>query len=167
MDTPTVNRRQAQPSQRLVMSPAHFSAGSAANPKTAIGISSSGQLQPNRNTWSSSAYVDPNSEENVKGDANKDANKLSDLEILAKQEMIYCMSQSKSGLQTPTLTMKNMMRHNDSLISHHHQMKRMSITSTGEETMTETGSCTSSSMRIRKIGRDETALMEAGKANRL
>lgn len=47
-------------------------------------------------------------------------------------------------------------------------MRTMSITSMGQETESvSAGSTGSGGMRMRKIGRDETALMEAGKGNRL
>ena len=197
MDTPTVNRRP-QPNGANSNSTSRTIAQSTGLAAYHQVGSVASNLQPNRNTWSSSASVDRNSDASVKGVANSkgcsyssDVNKLSDLEILAKQEMIYCMSQSRSGLPTPistttntmSLTRTNMMRHNDSYknataepicmpppttttAAPLHMLRTTSITSMGVETL-ESGSISGSSMRMRKIGRDETALMEAGKANRL
>lgn len=72
------------------------------------------QLQQNRNTWSNSAFVDRREENDINvgsyknNNNSKDENKLGDLEILARQEKMYCMSQLKSGLQVNQATTTKM-----------------------------------------------------------
>lgn len=127
-------------------------------------------LQPNRNTWSNSVSADRNRDVNASDASNskninynKDESKLSDLEILARREKIYCMSQSKSGSQVKmmrTTTTKSNNFCNNPLT------RTTSTTSMGGVTE-EVNVTPKMGHRQRKIGRDETALMEAGKANKL
>ena len=194
MDTPTVNRRP-RPTPQLLNNNSTLGTSNyntVANPTTVSSMPFVGSarvagvpqhLQPNRNTWSSSVSVAHNRDENVSVVSNSknisynsDDSKLSDLEILARREKIYCMSQLKSGSQvkttmmmttttmsTTTTTMKSNNFYNNNPLT-----RTTSTTSMGAVTdemhMTHTPK---KGQRQRKIGRDETALMEAGKANKL
>lgn len=169
MDTPTVNRRPR---------PSYGNVSSSLTTGLVGGARVDGvpqPLLPNRNTWSNSVSADRNSGvyardvENSKScNYSSDESKLSDLEILARREKTYCMSQLKSGSRaktkttatTTTMAMETMAvtMNRDSLISP--QVARKSTFSMGMET--EAGN-----VRSRKIGRDESALIEAGKGSRL
>uniref|UniRef100_A0A1I8NSQ2 Uncharacterized protein n=1 Tax=Stomoxys calcitrans TaxID=35570 RepID=A0A1I8NSQ2_STOCA len=195
MDTPTVNRRPRP--QQLNSSSATTSTNGtnaasmtmpAAVPASSMPFAGSARvagvpqhLQPNRNTWSSSAYADPSRDGNVSDANNSDDSKLSDLEILARREKIYCMSQLRSGsrakmaktMTTTTATSKvtatghattTMMT--DSNLSNSPLMRTTSSTSMAAASE-DLGSGSKSGHRQRKIGRDESALMETGKANKL
>ncbi|XP_011209567.4 uncharacterized protein LOC105230479 isoform X1 [Bactrocera dorsalis] len=171
MDTPTVNRRPR---------PSYGNVSTSLTTGLVGGARVGGAPQPllpNRNTWSNSVSADQSSGVYARGDeSNKnynyssDESKLSDLEILARREKTYCMSQLKSGSRvktkatatatTTTMTMETMAvtMNRDSLTSP--QATRKSTSSMGMEI--ETGN-----VRSRKIGRDESALIEAGKGSRL
>ncbi|XP_028896240.2 uncharacterized protein LOC105212745 isoform X2 [Zeugodacus cucurbitae] len=173
MDTPTVNRRPR---------PTYGNFSSSLTTGLVGGARVGGAPQPllpNRNTWSSSASADRNSGDYARGEessksynCNSDESKLSDLEILARREKTYCMSQLKSGSRVKTkttakakattnaMTMETVVvtTSRDSLTSP--QVTRKSTSSMGMETE-------AANVRSRKIGRDESALIEAGKGSRL
>ncbi|XP_036228438.2 serine-rich adhesin for platelets isoform X3 [Bactrocera oleae] len=169
MDTPTVNRRPR---------PSYGNVNTSLTTGLVGGARVGGvpqPLLPNRNTWSNSVSADRNSGVYARGDESSksynyssDESKLSDLEILARREKTYCMSQLKSGSRvktkttatTTTMTMETMGMtiSRDSLTSP--QATRKSTSSMSMEI--ETGN-----VRSRKIGRDESALIEAGKGSRL
>lgn len=187
MDTPTVNRRP-RPTPQLLNNNSNSNYNTAANPTTVSSMPFVGSarvagvpqhLQPNRNTWSSSVSVAHNRDENVNVvsnsksiNYNSDDSKLSDLEILARREKIYCMSQLKSGSQVKTMmtttTMSTTMMKSNNFYNNNPLTRTTSTTSMGAVTdemhMPHTPK---QGQRQRKIGRDETALMEAGKANKL
>ncbi|XP_055390455.1 uncharacterized protein LOC129619296 isoform X2 [Condylostylus longicornis] len=83
MDTPTVKRRQQQIQEQ--------------------------KSQTNQNIWNSSVFVDQikndvgNENKQRKYSNSSDGSKLSDLELLAKQEKMYCMSQLRSGSPAKSL----------------------------------------------------------------
>ncbi|XP_050331722.1 serine-rich adhesin for platelets-like isoform X2 [Bactrocera neohumeralis] len=171
MDTPTVNRRPR---------PTYGNVSTSLTTGLVGGARVGGAPQPllpNRNTWSNSVSADQNSGVYARGDENSknynyssDESKLSDLEILARREKTYCMSQLKSGSRvktkttatatTTTMAMETMAvaMNRDSLTSP--QATRKSTSSMGME-------IESANVRSRKIGRDESALIEAGKGSRL
>ncbi|XP_037935633.1 uncharacterized protein LOC119669703 [Teleopsis dalmanni] len=164
IDTPTVNRRPRPISTGQIGLGGSARVGEAPQP-----------LQPNRNTWSNFASVDQNTDVNERGDVNnknynynRGENKLSDLEILARQEMIYSTSQSRSGSQVKMATMttktSTMLTKSKEYLNNPQLMRTTSITSMGG-TVNET--VDSTNLRVRKIGRDETALMESGKGSKL
>lgn len=186
MDTPTVNRRprpQINSSYNSITLMNNSSTSSPASSMPFVGSARVGgvpqHLQPNRNTWSSSASVDQNRDGNVNAASNnkninynRDDSKLSDLEILARREKIYCMSQLKSGSQVKmgtkmiTTTTTTTMKSNNFCHSVNPLTRTMSTTSMG--VVTEEFNVTPKmAKRQRKMGRDETALMESGKANKL
>ncbi|XP_051860720.1 pneumococcal serine-rich repeat protein isoform X2 [Drosophila albomicans] len=115
MDTPTVNRRPRPAVSGVVAAsgsgsaPRSRSSSSHGSPRAVGSARAVGDRQrphPNPNTWSSSASaaravggsanVDGNS---TNCSSNSGASKLGDLEILARREKIYCMSQLRSGYQ--------------------------------------------------------------------
>ncbi|XP_023158453.1 uncharacterized protein LOC101453831 isoform X3 [Ceratitis capitata] len=179
MDTPTVNRRP-RPSASSCTLPTGLVAGGAR-------VGGAPQpLQPNRNTWSSSVSAARSNdvyasdvESSKSYNYNNDDSKLSDLEILARREKTYCMSQLRSGSRVKTKTTPELKKAAAAAATNNSETvltmaaistmtsrdsssspQAMSTTLTGMET--ESGS-----MRARKIGRDESALIEAGKGNRL
>ncbi|XP_037900466.1 serine-rich adhesin for platelets-like isoform X2 [Glossina fuscipes] len=175
MDTPTVNRRT-----RTSLQLQQQTLTTAASATPFVGSARVGgvpqHLQPNRNTWSSSASAVPSRDGNVNVAANckdysysSDENKLSDLEILARREKIYCMSQLKSGslartgtaTTTMTTSMTATMKSNN-LSSSSQALAMMTMTTTTTEDVNE-----GTSQRTRKLVRDETALMDFSKANKL
>ncbi|XP_058984469.1 mucin-5AC [Musca domestica] len=199
MDTPTVNRRPRPhlnsnnnngsaitPTTGIPMPPTTTTTIPAASSMPFAGsvrvADVQQHLQPNRNTWSNFAFADRNRDVNASDANSKDDNKLSDLEILARREKIYCMSQLRSGSRVRTTTTMTMT-------STRIMASTTTITATGSSSLnnplTRTTSTTSmagaseelgsgsgstakkSHSRQRKISRDETALMETGKANKL
>lgn len=189
MDTPTVNRRPRPQLNSVINNPLITNSSnnnncnntSPASSMPFVGSARVGgvpqHLQPNRNTWSNSVSVDRNRDVNVSDvsnskniNYNSGDNKLSDLEILARREKIYCMSQLRSGSQvkmgtkmmTTATGKSNNFYHNNNPLT-----RTTSTTSMGGATE-EMGMLTPRmAQRQRKIGRDETALMETGKANKL
>lgn len=199
MDTPTVNRRP-RPHLSTISSNNN---GSAITPTTGIPMPPTTtttipaassmpfagsvrvadvqqHLQPNRNTWSNFAFADRNRDVNASAVNNKDDSKLSDLEILARREKIYCMSQLRSGSRvrtTTTMTSTRIMASTTTITatgssSLNNPLTRTTSTTSMAGASEELGSGSGSSAkkghsRQRKISRDETALMETGKANKL
>ncbi|KAI8120614.1 hypothetical protein CVS40_8138 [Lucilia cuprina] len=192
MDTPTVNRRprpqinNSTNNTPLNNSNNYNTSSSPASSMPFVGSARVGgvpqHLQPNRNTWSSSVSVDRSRDGSVNDvssskniNYNRGDSKLSDLEILARREKIYCMSQLKSGSQvkmgtkmmtTTTASTATMMKSNNFYHNNNPLTRTMSTTSMGAATedITHTPKM---AQRQRKIGRDESALMESGKANKL
>uniref|UniRef100_A0A1B0A1A7 DH domain-containing protein n=1 Tax=Glossina pallidipes TaxID=7398 RepID=A0A1B0A1A7_GLOPL len=175
MDTPTVNRRT-----RTSLQLQQQTLTTAVSATPFVGSARVGgvpqHLQPNRNTWSNSASAVPSRDGNANVAANckdysysSDENKLSDLEILARREKIYCMSQLKSGslartgtaTTTMTTSMTATMKSNN-LSSSSQALAMMTMTTTTTEDVNE-----GASQRTRKLVRDETALMDFSKANKL
>lgn len=185
MDTPTVNRRPRPHLSSNGSTPSGpttpVQTAMAAAPVSSMPFAGSARvagvpqhLQPNRNTWSNSASVDRNRDGNVSDANNSDDSKLSDLEILARREKIYCMSQLRSGSRVKTAKTTTTTRATvaaattttDANLSSNPLMRTTSSTSMAGASE-ETISGSKSGQRQRKIGRDETALMETGKANKL
>ncbi|XP_075157528.1 protostome-specific GEF [Haematobia irritans] len=186
MDTPTVNRRPRPQLNSSVQDATIMTGTETAAPVPGSSMPFGGSarvagvpqhLQPNRNTWSNSAYVDQSRDGNVSDANNSDDSKLSDLEILARREKIYCMSQLRSGSRakmakttktttTKTTTASAQTTMTDSNLSNNPLMRTTSSTSMGGVSE-NTGNGSKSGQRQRKIGRDESALMETGKANKL
>lgn len=175
MDTPTVNRRT-----RTSLQLQQQTLTTAVSATPFVGSARVGgvpqHLQPNRNTWSNSASAVPSRDGNANVAANckdysysSDENKLSDLEILARREKIYCMSQLKSGslartgtaTTTMTTSMTATMKSNN-LSSSSQALAMMTMTTTTTEDVNE-----GASQRTRKLVRDEAALMDFSKANKL
>ncbi|XP_058978521.1 mucin-5AC-like [Musca domestica] len=193
MDTPTVNRRP-----RPHLSSSNNNNGSAITPTTGIPMPPTTtttipaassmpfagsvrvadvqqHLQPNRNTWSNFAFADRNRDVNASAVNSKDDSKLSDLEILARREKIYCMSQLRSGSRvrtttTMTMTSTRIMASTTTITatgssSLNNPLTRTTSTTSMAGASEELGSGSGSSpkkghTRQRKISRDETALME-------
>ncbi|XP_061388572.1 mucin-2-like, partial [Musca vetustissima] len=195
MDTPTVNRRP-RPHLNSSTNNGHAATNTttctgitAPSPTTTAAVSSmpfagsvrvgdvQQHLQPNRNTWSSFAFADRNRDANASDANSKDDSKLSDLEILARREKIYCMSQLRSGsrVKTMTTTMMTSTKIKASTTttatvsnSLNNPLMRTTSTTSMAGVSEEAGSSSKKSQsRQRKISRDETALMETGKANKL
>ncbi|XP_036338749.1 uncharacterized protein LOC118748435 [Rhagoletis pomonella] len=172
MDTPTVNRRPR---------PSYASASSSLTAGLGGGARVGGApqpLQPNRNTWSNSASADRSSDVCARGGGNSksynyntDESKLSDLEILARREKTYCMSQLRSGSRAKTKTMAMETTTTMAMEAMAATMSRDSSTSpqaTMARSTTSPGAETESgNTRVRRIGRDESALIDAGKGSRL
>ncbi|XP_054729033.1 uncharacterized protein LOC129238026 [Anastrepha obliqua] len=172
MDTPTVNRRPC-PGYANTSSSLPIGLGGGAR------VGGAPQpLQPNRNTWSNSVSAAPSNDVYARGDGNSksynynsDESKLSDLEILARREKTSCMSQLRSGSRAKTKTMATPTTTTMTMEAMAATMSRDSSTSpqaTRAKSTTSMAVETESGIkRVRKIGRDETALIETGKGSRL
>ncbi|XP_073831447.1 protostome-specific GEF [Musca autumnalis] len=193
MDTPTVNRRP-RPHLNNSINNGNAATGmpvpsTMASTTTTIPAASSmpfagsvrvadvqQHLQPNRNTWSNFAFADRNRDVNASDANSKDDSKLSDLEILARREKIYCMSQLRSGSRVKTMTTTKIMASTTATTitatdsnSLNNPLTTRTTNTTSMVGASEELSSTSKKghSRQRKISRDETALMETGKANKL
>ncbi|KAH8418947.1 hypothetical protein KR222_009046 [Zaprionus bogoriensis] len=123
MDTPTVNRRP-RPAARCAAGTRSRSSSSHGSPH-AVGSARAGGAPPRQppspSTWNSSASAARDGGASASAGDNSTsynnssgASKLGDLEILARREKIFCMSQSRSGFparatfETTTKTMTTM-----------------------------------------------------------
>lgn len=188
MDTPTVNRRPrpmsigggadligvaaARNARDIQRSGSSSSAGA-----TTVG-SQQQHLHSNRNTLSNFAFapasdviqkvagVKSGSVSSLKNAV--DERKLSDLEILARREKMYSMSQSKNGsLVRKVTTVKKAIglmrtRSTSSVVSAAGMMENDQ-----QQLSALTMAIESSSSSSKRMGRDEIASMEAAKGNRL
>ncbi|XP_034650669.1 serine-rich adhesin for platelets [Drosophila subobscura] len=108
MDTPTVNRRP-RPVSASVQS--NHSSSSHGSPRTAGSARAGGDPRSSQRAsspgpWTSSGYAAravagsaSGADSSIACSSSRGGSKLGDLEILARREKIYCMSQSRSGCQ--------------------------------------------------------------------